>query len=318
METAVGVAAPVPTTGHCRHEAFFYDDLTQFLSGCRRFIDEATEQGEPVLVLVSDAKIGALSDGLADPAGVVFADMAEIGRNPGRIMGTWADFLRDHSTSGTCVHGITEPIWAGRTAAELVECQLHEALVNAAFADVDLRLVCPYDVSALPHDVISEALRTHPLVYGDGPSRKSPLFPGLDVLAVPSRDPLPNPPEWAMEFILSSTDELIGVRRFVACWAGEAGLSRSRTEDVVLASNEIATNTLRYGGAGLVRVWWESGDYVVEFIDGGRIEEAMVGRLPPTADALGGRGIWLAHHLCDLVQVRVWEFGSVVRLHNYV
>jgi anti-sigma regulatory factor (Ser/Thr protein kinase) len=317
MET-VGVAAPVITpTSHCRHEAFLYDDLDQFLGGCRRFIDQAIEQKEPVLVVVSDVKIGALSDRLADPANVVFADMAEIGRNPGRIIGTWADFLRQHSTPGTWVHGIAEPIWAGRTAAELVECQLHEALVNAAFADFDLRLMCPYDLSSLPDEVISEALRTHPLVYEDGRSRRSPLFPGLDALAVPSRAPLPAPPKWAMELSLASMDDLTRVRRFVACWAVEAGLSASRTEEVVLASNEMATNTLRYGGAGTVRVWWESGAYLVEFTDSGRIEEAMVGRFPPRADALGGRGIWLAHHLCDLVQVRVSEHGNVVRLHAY-
>ena len=35
----------------------------------------------------------------------------------------------------------------------------------------------------------------------------------------------------------------------------------------------------------------------------------------PAADGEGGRGVWIANQLCDLVQVRSGEDGSVVRLH---
>ena len=44
------------------------------------------------------------------------------------------------------MRGIGEPIWAERSASELSECQLHESLINLAFADADdFRLICPYD-----------------------------------------------------------------------------------------------------------------------------------------------------------------------------
>ncbi len=33
------------------------------------------------------------------------------------------------------------------------------------------------------------------------------------------------------------------------------------------------------------------------------------------AATTGGRGLWLANRLCDLVQVRSGEQGTVVRLH---
>ncbi|MBA3233977.1 MAG: MEDS domain-containing protein [Propionibacteriales bacterium] len=69
------------------------------------------------------------------------------------------------SDEGVRVRGIGEPVWPGRTAAELVEAQCHEALLNVAFADSGRwDLLCPYDIQALPDDVIAEALRSHPHV----------------------------------------------------------------------------------------------------------------------------------------------------------
>ena len=35
----------------------------------------------------------------------------------------------------------------------------------------------------------------------------------------------------------------------------------------------------------------------------------------PVLDQPGGRGLWLANQLCDLVQVRTFELGNVVRIH---
>jgi anti-sigma regulatory factor (Ser/Thr protein kinase) len=219
---------------------------------------------------------------------------------------------------GTTVHGIGEPLWADRSPAELAECQLHEALLNAAFAQADFRLMCPYDATNLGAEVLEEARRTHPLVYGEGCSSASSLFPGLDAVTVSSRHALPDPPSWAPTCILTAGSDLVSTRRQVAAWAAEAGLSRERIDEIVLAANEMATNTLRYGGFGTVRSWWEPGVFLLEFNDPGRLGGPMVGRFAPHPDALGGRGFWLANHLCDLVQIRVGEYGSIVRLLAYL
>ena len=91
--------------------------------------------------------------------------MEVVGRNPARIIPAWSRFVADHAGSGGGMRGIGEPIWAGRTDAELSECQLHESLINLAFAAADdFRLICPYDTDALPEDVIAEARRSHPVV----------------------------------------------------------------------------------------------------------------------------------------------------------
>jgi anti-sigma regulatory factor (Ser/Thr protein kinase) len=39
--------------------------------------------------------------------------------------------------------------------------------------------------------------------------------------------------------------------------------------------------------------------------------------MPPLSDE-GGRGLWLANQLCDLVQIRSGENGTVVRLLTWL
>ena len=56
--------------------------------------------------------------------------MAVLGHNPARIIPAWRDFADAHAGP---IRGIGEPIWPGRGADELVECQLHESLLNVAF-----------------------------------------------------------------------------------------------------------------------------------------------------------------------------------------
>ena len=124
------------------HEALLYEGPDDFLAGALPFIREGLERGEPVLVAVGAEKIAALRDALG-PSDAAFVDMAVLGHNPARIIPAWRDFRARHDGP---IRGIGEPIWAGRGGAELVECQLHEALLNLAFDGADeFRLLCPYD-----------------------------------------------------------------------------------------------------------------------------------------------------------------------------
>jgi len=44
-------------------------------------------------------------------------------------------------------------------------------------------------------------------------------------------------------------------------------------------------------------------------------EGSVAGRERPHEGQVGGWGLWLANQLCDLVQVRSFPDGTVVRLH---
>lgn len=300
-----------------RHEAFFYASQDEFLAGAASFVREGFVRSEPTLVVLGPQKIEALREELGDDAERVnFADMYEVGANPARIIPAWRDFVGEHGGSGNRVRGIGEPIWPERLGAELTECQRHEALLNLAFADTPgFYLMCPYDIAGLSPRVLLHARRNHPYLVVNGHEHDNLDYCGLEEIAAPFADPLPPPsvqPEWKV-FGVRALGEL---REFVTERAERFGLSEERVGDLVLALNEISTNSVVHGGGGgTLRVWPDGDNLICEVNDKGRLDEPLLGRERPPHAAAGGHGMWLANQLCDLVQVRAFPHGSAVRLH---
>jgi hypothetical protein len=52
--------------------------------------------------------------------------------------------------------------------------------------------------------------------------------------------------------------------------------------------------------------------------DGGRYDLPLADRVRPGSEAHASRGLWLANHLCDLVQIRSNPKGTTVRLHMWL
>jgi hypothetical protein len=70
--------------------------------------------GDPVLVLVSGSKIRFLRRELGpDAENVSFADMAEAGANPGRIIAAWVAFVQANAGASQ-MWGIGEPVHSRR------------------------------------------------------------------------------------------------------------------------------------------------------------------------------------------------------------
>ena len=311
-ESALGNAAD-----GFRHEALLYAGEAEFVGQASAFIREGLEAGQPVLVVVSAEKIAALRDELGGRAADVrFADMVDIGANPARIIPAWQAFVDEHGGEGRPVRGVGEPIWAGRSIDELAECARHEALLNLAFADAPAWwLLCPYDTQTLPSRVLDEARRNHPSVRDAGGHRRTAEYRGLDDIAAPFDAPLPQPPAAVDEMRFASHD-LAAVRAWVGAHATRSGLGPSRSEDLVLAVNEIVTNSVRHGGgSGMLRMWDWADAVISEIGDRGHIDVPMIGREQPTLDQSSGFGLWIANQVCDLVQVRTFPGRSVVRLH---
>jgi anti-sigma regulatory factor (Ser/Thr protein kinase) len=294
-----------------------YAGFDGFLAGTMPFLREAAEAGEPALVVVSAPKIARLRDELgASGDGIVFADMSQVGRNPARIIPAWRAFVDRHAQTGRPVRGIGEPICAERSADELVECQRHEALLNLAFADAsDFWLRCPYDVDALDDAVIEAAHHSHPAVVDEGSWRESHSYVDLETVAAPFAEPLPPAPRDAHELPFTQ-GTLAAVRGFAAFYAAEAGLGDLRASDLVLAVNEVATNSVRHGGGqGVVRLWTDGDALICEVVDSGGVAEPLAGRQRAADGELGGHGLWLVNQVCDLVQMRAFATSGVVRMH---
>jgi anti-sigma regulatory factor (Ser/Thr protein kinase) len=281
------------------------------------FLRAGADGGDAMLVVVNAAKIDALRDILgSDAPGVTFADMAEVGVNPARIIPAWRAFVDAHPDRR--LRGIGEPIWASRSSAEVVECQRHEELLNLAFADdAGFSLLCPYDVDALDPAVIELAHQSHSVVVSDGAESSRSNYLDLDVIAAPLAEPLPDAPDHAHAMAFER-DSLAAVRALIGSRALAAGLSADRADDLVLAVNELATNSVTHGGGqGILRVWSEPDALICEISDSGAVLEPLAGRERPTGERVGGHGLWLCNQVCDLVQIRAFPGGGVVRVHMY-
>lgn len=302
-----------PAPGDFTHLALFYRDDTDYAHGVGEFVERGLESNEPVFVSVPGGKIELLRDALGETSrSVEFADMTHVGLNPARIIPAITGFLAKHV--GRATRFVGEPIWAERSAEEVVEATRHEALINVAFAGTATSILCPYDERSLGAHILCDAERTHPeLISERGQRVDSTAYDPLEVYAAADR-PLPEPSGPVTSFS-TGTAGLGRFRQDVRAYVAPL-LSPFNVGGFVVAASEVAANTLAHGdGQGTARIWHDTDEVCLEFSDRGQITDPLAGRRRPPADGAGGRGLWLVNQTCDLVELRSGAAGTVIRLH---
>jgi hypothetical protein len=294
-----------------RHEALLYAGADDFVDRATPIIVRALEAEEPVLVAIDRPKIQLLRERLGQAADAVgWKDIRGIGGNPARIIPVWRQFVAGQAGRGR-IWGFGEPIWAGRTAAGLLEAQRHEQLLNLAFAGAEgFNLICPYDTLALDASILEEAHHSHPTVSGNGET-SSRSYPGSTAFAEPFDAALAEPEDSAATLDLDGVN-LVGIRGFLIDHTNAAREAAARVADLAVAVAVVLDSMGRPGAR--LRVW-EDGDGPHAQIDNlAPLHDPLAGReWPPPAGAT--RGLWLANQLCDLVQHRSFADHAVVRLH---
>jgi anti-sigma regulatory factor (Ser/Thr protein kinase) len=288
-----------------------YSGDTEYVNGTVPYILEGLNHDEPVAVAVPGPNLTLIEEALGDAAAEVeLIDMTEAGRNPGRILpGVLLAFA---DTRPGPVRIIGEPIWAGRSAVEYPACAQHEALINFAFDDRDLSILCPYDLNRLDDDVLADAQRTHPILAGIEGDRPSEDY-APDAVVDKYNLPLPEPQRAdVFRFDLS---RLAAVRHFAQVCAEESGLGPSRVEDLVLAVAELSANSVLHGSShGVVRIWNDGEHVLCEVIDEGTLSDPLAGRRPATPGQIGGRGLVLVNQVADLVRQYRRPGATVTRI----
>jgi len=300
-----------------RHEAVFYRGHEEYMASIVPFIQEAVRGDQGCMVAVPGERLRLLQDAFErHTTGVHFVDMTVLGRNPARVIGVWQQFVEQHPGP---VRGVVEPVWAGRRPEEIVECQLHEALMNLAIdPDTPLWLRCPYDLDALSTQIIDGAHRSHPVLVDGDDIIGSRSYGGVTYANETFSTDLPAPKgrQHELEFF---TSDIHRVRSAVLRFADQAGVATDRAGDLATAMHEAATNSTAYGGgSGTLRIWRESGALVCEIRDAGQIAEPLVGRRTQTPSGSTGRRLWMVEQLCDLTQIRSTADQTIVRVFTWL
>jgi anti-sigma regulatory factor (Ser/Thr protein kinase) len=115
---------------------------------------------------------------------------------------------------------------------------------------------------------------------------------------------------------LTFTTDLAAVRALARRYAEQAGLSRQRAIDLVIAVGEVAANTVQHARTvGSLDIWHDDHELICQISDGGFIADPLAGSRPPPPGALAGHGLWMVNQVCDRVDLHSDETGTTIRMY---
>lgn len=304
---------PQAGLGGAQHEAVLYstpDELARRLAGR---LAPALDDGGPVVAVLDETTRAEVRRALGpDAQRVEFPDPAAVHRVPAFTVAVrWARLGRQ-------VRGVAgRAVVVGQHVADLPGCEgtywaRLDIGLNVAVAGLPIDVLCPYPAD---HEHLPRVHATHPhLTTAGGPvasaGYRTPTDAVIDYPAPPPPDLGPPAAELAFTVV-----ELPGVRALVDEVGRRSGIDRGRVADLVLAVNEIGSNSLEHGpGHGRARLWADAHGVTVDVADPGLTSLPFPGMIPPATTGLRGRGLWLASELCDVLQLWSDVDGTLVRL----
>jgi anti-sigma regulatory factor (Ser/Thr protein kinase) len=303
--------------GHARHLALVYEHPDQFVDEVSGFVREGLHAGERVLVAAAREKLGWLGDALGEAAEAAeLVDADTMYERHGPMLAGVVDFIKRHGMPGRGrVRVAAEQPLATRSSMLTRSYLRYEAAANIAYRPFAASVLCAYDASRLREQTVRDALRTHPELLTEHGPRRSQTFVDPRVF-VREHAIAEKAPRDAHAFALDRLDDVPWIRHQAAASAAAAGLEPGKIADLLVAVGEVATNALVHGNAPRsVWTYVREGAFVCHIRDGGRgLTDSLVGHLAPDLYAPGGRGLWLAHQLCDVVETAHDTTGTHVSL----
>lgn len=282
---------------------------------------------DEVLVVVGERTRALLAGLVGDlPAAVCWGAQDGFYQRLGFAYERFRRYLADEHRAGRRAHVIAEPdpargVDAGLRADRVAAYLEYEAICNRTYALGASTVTCVWDCRNHPATVIDRVRATHPYVVTAAGRMPSPDYLQPErYLTECRRLPMRRPPAHVDHDVsVGGVAELSGLRSAVGGWAADHRFDGEAMEDIVTAVVEVATNGLRHGDPPVrVRAWHQGGTLVVQCDDAGfRSVPAEAGflRPDPVAAVAGGRGLWLARQLADMVMLSSEPGRTSVRLH---
>jgi anti-sigma regulatory factor (Ser/Thr protein kinase) len=110
-----------------------------------------------------------------------------------------------------------------------------------------------------------------------------------------------------------SADDLYSLRAAVVAHAGSLGAPPVQVERLLIVASELATNAIRHGGGGRLRLWRQHTRLHLQVSDDGPgLADHTVGSKPPAPMAAGGRGMWICRQLADDLHITNGPLGTTI------
>jgi anti-sigma regulatory factor (Ser/Thr protein kinase) len=295
------------------HEAVLYSTPDELAGRLVPLLRPSLDAGAPVVAVLDEPTRTEVRRALGHDADrIEFPDPATVHRLPPFTVAVrWARLSR-RVTSPTGRATVVGQHVDGLPGCGAAHWARLDIALNVAVVGLPITVLCPYRSDDHGLDRVRA---THPrLTTADGAIASATYRSPVEALV---EFPPPPPPDLGppvTEQLFTAAD-LGEVRHLVAGAAARGGTAPDRVADLVLAVNEIASNSVEHGpGHGRLRVWTGRDGVTAEITDPGTATMSFPGMVAPPATGARGRGLWLASELCDVMQVWSDAGGTVVRL----
>jgi anti-sigma regulatory factor (Ser/Thr protein kinase) len=293
------------------HEGFTFGTDRELLDRVLPFAEEGLSRGEPVLVVAGERVRSLLADALGDDVGrlTTFAAAETWWRGGHDTLHAYDRDLRVLRATAPSWRLAAEPVWLADDDGR--EWSRFEAVANRCYAELPYYSLCLHDTQRLPAAVLANVARTHPLTWGGDAPVPAPAYEDPRQFL---RSVQPAWHEQPADAAVARAVTAKEARLTVLSWVPEGW--DARAADVVLATHELVTNSLRVAAFAELATWSEGDRLIVEVADEGPgLPDETFGYVPPDPDPEGARGMWLAWSLADDAAVRSGGAGTRIRLY---
>jgi anti-sigma regulatory factor (Ser/Thr protein kinase) len=297
--------------GH--HGLFLYDNDDDFVDRITSFLGPGTEDGEEGMAVLSRAKWALLREALGDAwQRIHYLGADSLYTRPVSALADYDAMLRRALGDGAPALRLFGELPRSRSQERCKAWTLYEAVINRAFADRPMSILCGYDIRDQTAAAVEGAWHTHPCVlveaWEDNPRYQDPA----QVVGALTRAP-----EVVTELRELPVDA--DAKAFNARLRREIGTLQVPNDDaerLLLAAGEVLENARTHGHGPRSQRIGRVGELVIwELSDNGPgFEDALAGYLPPRHEAGNRTGLWLVRQLVHELEFLSSPHGFTTRL----
>jgi anti-sigma regulatory factor (Ser/Thr protein kinase) len=313
------MGAPAPTA--FIHEALFHQSGDELLNAVVPFVYDGFQVGESAVLCFTPKTEAMLQRELGYDPRIAYLTHSEIYANSAGAIAAYQEIVDAYVSAGASRVRLVGEATFDSAEADRAEWGRYEAVANRAMTHYPVWAVCAYDTRRLDDDALALARLTHPTVL-EGTTRTA-SYDYVEPAEFLRRRPAAGPEALESkvpDLEITDLSDLDQFRFELEIMLLHKTRLAQPTADFILAANEVATNSIRYGKPPVTaRLWIGDDEFVCTVSDhGDGIPDPFAGYIwPGSRDddiPTGGMGLWLARRLSDRLDIFDGPDGPTVRL----